>query len=788
MFARSYHSIKKYVLHHKVKSILLFIMLVWYYFSLPKVLFNAPLSTVITANNGELLGAKIATDGQWRFPARDTVPEKFKKCIVLFEDEYFDKHFGFNPIAIAKAFQTNWKSGRVKRGGSTITQQVIRLSRQGNSRSYIEKAKEILLATRLEFRYSKAKILSLYASYAPFGGNVVGLDMASWRYFHKQADALTWAESATLAVLPNAPSLIFPGKNRKRLLAKRNFLLKKLYTKKLIDSTTYQLALAEVVPEKPYPLPQLAPHLLEKINTNYRGTQLKTTIDLGLQKQVNTLVKRHYLQLKQNKVYNMAVLVLDVHTRKVLAYVGNAPTDAKHQKDVDIIDKPRSTGSVLKPILYAALLDNGELLSNTLVPDIPVQFGTYQPKNYDKMYSGATPASLALSRSLNIPAVLLLRRFGLDRFYHYLNACKLKDIKYGANHYGLSVILGGAESNLWDLCKTYAAFSSTINHYNETNGKYYANEFCEPTFFADKTIDYGKETTDKTLLDAGSLWLTYEALTQVNRPLEDMNWKYFDSSQRIAWKTGTSFGNRDAWAIGTTKDYVVGVWAGNADGEGRPGLVGVRSAAPVLFDVFKTLHQSQWFEQPFDAMQEIAVCSKSGYKASEYCDKTAKQWIPLVGTRTKKCPYHQLIHLNNSGTFRVNSSCESVANMQQKSWFVLPPLMAYYYKKKHIDYKVMPPFRLDCSTGEHNTMDFVYPKANARVFLAKDFDGKLQPLVMELSVSQTESTVFWYLDEHYLGSTTTIHTMQITPKPGKHYITVVDTFGNELKQSLIVEE
>jgi len=783
-----FNTIKKYIITNKKKTILIGILLIAYYFALPKNLFDKPTSTVITDKNGVLLGAKIAADGQWRFPAIDTVPQKFKDCILLFEDEYFYKHPGFNPIAIAKAFKTNWNAGRVKRGGSTITQQVIRLSRQGKGRNYIEKLKEIILATRLEFRSSKENILHLYASHAPFGGNVVGLNMASWRYFHKQARELTWSESATLAVLPNAPSLIFPGKNRSRLLAKRNRLLKKLFEANKIDKTTYELALLEELPNKPYALPQIAPHLLEKINSRQRGKYTKTTLDFEVQKQVNSIVKRHYLQLKQNEIYNMAVLVLDVHTRKVVAYVGNTPTDNSHQKDVNIINKPRSTGSVLKPILYAAMLDNGEILPNSLIPDVPSQFGTYQPENYTKEYDGAVPASQALSRSLNVPAVLMLKRFGQDRFYHYLKGCKLADIKYGARHYGLSVILGGAESNLWDLCKTYAAFSGTINHYTEHNARYFTNEFTEPSYYAATKIDFGTLSSEKTLLDAGSLWLTYEALKEVNRPQADRNWKDFSSSQAIAWKTGTSYGNRDAWAIGTTQDYVVGVWVGNADGEGRPGLVGVATAAPVLFEVFETLPSSNWFEQPFDAMQKVLVCKKSGYKASENCEKTKKQWISIIGERTKKCSYHRLIHLDKTATYRVNSSCESVTNIQHKPWFVLPPLMEFYYKKRHIEYKALPPFRLDCVTGENATMAFIYPKPNARVFLPKDFEGKKQELILELSCSQAENQVFWYIDDGYIGTTSAIHTMRVLPDTGVHYITVVDEYGNELRQKLTIEE
>lgn len=777
-----------YIKANKIKSAIVFLLLIAYYFCLPNQLFTDPTATVITSQNNRLLGAQIARDGQWRFPQNDSIPEKFKTCIIAFEDAYFYNHPGFNPVSIFKAFRDNLKSDGNKRGGSTLTQQVIRLSRKGQNRTYFEKAIEIILATRLELRESKDQILAYYASNAPFGGNVVGLDAASWRYFNRDATQLSWAENATLAVLPNAPSLIYPGKNQEQLLKKRNRLLKKLLDNKIIDSLTYQLSIAEGLPQKPYVLPQTAPHLLQKVAQIHLGKRVQTTIDNHLQERVNQLVKTHYNQLKQNDIHNAAVLVLDVKTRKVLAYVGNTPTDKLHQKDVDVIDKPRSTGSILKPFLYAAMLDAGDMLPNTLVADIPTQFGSYNPENYNKTYDGAVPASRALSRSLNVPSVRMLQEFGLNRFYQYLKKLQLKDLSESANYYGLSLILGGAESNLWDLCKSYAALSSTLNHFSESSSEYFQNEFCEPTFINSENIDFGKKTAEKTLFDAASIYLTYESLKEVNRPEGDDNWEFYDGSKQIAWKTGTSFGFRDAWAIGTTKDYVVGVWVGNADGEGRPGLVGVQTAAPILFDVFNLLPNSDWFYKPFDEMQEVSICKKSGHRASPNCDVVEQKFIQVSGLKTKPCPYHILVHLDTSEQFQVNSSCEAISNISHKSWFVLPPLMAYYYKTKNPFYKPLPPFRADCLGENAISMQFIYPNDNNTIFLPKDFGGKTNELILKIAHSKPETTVFWYLNEQFLGSTQNIHEFGIIPKQGKHLITVVDTFGNEAKRWITISE
>jgi penicillin-binding protein 1C len=776
-----------WILKHKIKLTIAVILLTAYYFLLPKKLFNNPTSTVIESAEGELLGAKIADDGQWRFPQNDSVPNKFKECIIQFEDAYFYQHPGFNPVSIAKAFVENFKSDNVKRGGSTLTQQVVRLSLKNPNRTYWEKLKEIILATRLELGYSKDKILALYASNAPFGGNVVGLDMASWRYFGRLPNQLSWAESATLAVLPNAPSLIYPGKNQQKLIEKRNRLLKKLFDEGIIDQLTYELSIQEELPQKPYDIPQTAPHLLQRVANNQNGDKVKTSVKINLQQQINAIVKRHYNELSQNQINNIAVLVLDVKTRKVLAYVGNSPTTKQHQKDVDIINKPRSTGSILKPFLFAAMLDAGEILPNTLIADVPTQIGSYKPENFNKQFDGAVFASEALSRSLNVPAVRMLQSFGLDRFHHYLKKLNLKDIKYDANHYGLSLILGGAESNLWDLSKSYASLASTINHYDETSGKYFTNEFLEPSYLADFQPDFGEISTEKNIFDAGSIYLTFEALNNVNRPEGEENWEFFDTSNKIAWKTGTSFGFRDAWAIGTTKDYLVGVWVGNADGEGRPGLIGISTAAPILFEVFNLLPNSDWFEKPFDELVNIPICSKSGYRANEYCEIKDTVFVQQAGLKTTPCPFHFWVHLDNSETFQVNTSCEILPNMIHKSWFVLPPLMEFYYQKKDPFYKKLPNFRQDCLGDNIATMDFIVPKENTTFYLTKDFDEQQQGVIFKLAHSNPSATVFWYLNNTYIATTKNIHEIEIKPKKGTYKVLALDEFGNEIYRKIQIE-
>ena len=773
-----------FIRKHTKKTIVFVILVIAYYFCLPKQLFNTPTSTVVESRQGNLLGAKIADDGQWRFPVIDSVPSKFEISLLQFEDAYFYDHFGFNPVSMVKAIGANISAGKTVRGGSTITQQVIRLSRK-EQRSYFEKAIELILATRLEFRHSKKDILKLYASHAPFGGNVVGLDVAAWRYFGLQPHQLSWAESATLAVLPNAPSLIYPGKNQQKLLDKRNRLLKKLLTEKYIDSTTYTLALLEELPQKPYQLPKTATHVIEKIAKTHKGERIKSSLDENLQRNVNVIVEKYHQILQENQVHNAAVLVLDVKTREVLSYVGNTQTTIENQKDVDMVQANRSTGSTIKPLLYAAMLDAGELLPNMLIADVPTQISGYKPENFNENYSGAVQAKSALARSLNIPAVRLLQSYGLKKFRDQLDVFELGGLNKSADHYGLTLILGGAESNLWDLCKTYANLASTLNHFNTTSSEYFSGEFVYP-ILKNETLDFGEKSTEKTVFDAASIYLTFEAMKEVNRPEGNESWEFFDSSKEIAWKTGTSFGNKDAWAIGVTTDYAVGVWVGNADGEGRPNTTGVSSAAPILFDVFDVLPKSEWFQKPFDEFVDIDVCIKSGYLATDICPRKTIA-IPNKANYVKSCDYHQMIQLNAERQFRVNSSCADLSTTISESWFSLPPLMEFYYKRTHPVYKSLPPFDKDCENTNAPPMEFIYPKNNGRISLTKNFEGEKNEVILKIAHAKPETKVYWYLDDKFVSQTKDFHEIGVIPDIGKHKITVIDELGNEISLFIHIE-
>ncbi|MBX2925470.1 MAG: penicillin-binding protein 1C [Chitinophagaceae bacterium] len=785
-----YNRIRRLRGRTRIFLLTLLVFLLWFWLCLPDPLFNSPASYVIEASNGDLLGATIAADGQWRFPYNPDVPDKFKACIIAFEDQRFLYHPGVDLLAMARAIRQNIRSSRTVSGGSTITMQVIRLSGK-RKRNVFYKLIESIIAVRLELSYSKKSILALYASHAPFGSNVVGLDAAAWRYYGRSADKLSWGETATLAVLPNAPALVHPGKNRQDLLRKRNLLLDKLLTQKEIDTATCLLSKLEPIPDEPRSLPQWAPHLLQRFKKEARSAashRAQTTIQLSLQKTVAQIVEQHHRFLKGNGINNACALVLDVETGNALAYIGNAyhPGDPDLQSHVDIVTAPRSPGSTLKPLLYACMLSDGMLLPHSLVPDIPTQIGGYTPQNFDRDYDGAVTASSAISRSLNVPAVRMLRDYKYPRFYENLKKTGIATLNRPADHYGLSLILGGCEVTPWDLAGMYAGMARALLHAKKNKGKIPAKEFHAPRYLQNAQAS-STATNHLNFLDAISIWYMFNVMEDVMRPGEEGLWKQFSSSQRVAWKTGTSFGFRDAWAVGVTPRHVIVTWAGNGTGEGRPGLIGVQTAAPILFDIVKALPATGWFEKPGDDIT-VAVCRQSHFRANIDCPDVDSIAAPPNGMNAPLCNYHHIIHLDAAQQYRVTENCVNPSNMIHKSWFILPPTMEWYYAKKHLDYKIPPPFKPGCFAEGRKVMDMVYPEANAKIYVPVELTGEKGKTIFTATHQRPEAKIFWHLDDEFIGSTERFHQMALNPAPGKHFITLVDETGERITRAFEILE
>ncbi len=765
-----------YVLRSRIKwfnrrmyLLCLFSFALWYYDCLPEKLFQDSTSTVLLDNKGQLLGAHISDDEQWRFPECDSVPEKFKTCIIEFEDRRFFDHAGVSIKGMIRAVYQNISTGKRVSGGSTITMQLVRLMRKNPPRTYSEKLLEIVLATRIELSYSKDEILKLYSSHAPFGNNVVGLDAASWRFFGRPSHQLSWSESATLAVLPNAPGLIYPGKNHERLREKRNRLLKRLLDIGKLDELEYETAIMEPLPDRPLALPRLAPHLMNRLISNgKKGLTIHTTLNGQLQDQVNQTLENHMQLLRENKIFNAAVMITSVETGEIIAYVGNSTgSGSEHANRVDCITARRSTGSILKPFLYAKAQESGQITPGMLLVDIPSKFGGFSPKNYAGNFDGLIHADQALSRSLNIPMVHLLNRYGITKFHSDLRDLGFSTLDKPASHYGLSLILGGAEVTLFDLGNVYTRMAQKLQY-----GQSKSISF-DPTVVLQPNLDDLK-------IDRACIYSTFDAMLEVNRPDAENNWQLFSSSQKIAWKTGTSFGFRDAWAVGVTPKYVVSVWVGNADGEGRPGLTGVTAAAPILFDVFNDLPKAKsWFRKPFDRFKEVKICRQSGHRASLHCPESELKSVPKTVLESNGCPYHQLIHLDQSESFRVDSDCEIPDNMVHKPWFIVPASIEKFYRTNHPEYKSLPSYRSNCTSRlNDHSLAIIYPRNNQRVYLPVDLNEQKTHVIFEASCSRASKTLFWHLDDQFYGQTTELHQLKFQPEVGKHKLTIVSEDGN----------
>ncbi len=733
-----------------------------------------------------LLSAAIAPDGQWRFPPIDTLSEKYKKALILFEDEYFRYHPGINPISIFRAVRQNLNAGTIVSGGSTLSMQTVRIAFGNQDRTYLQKVLELFSTLKLELLYSKEEILLHYANNAPFGGNIVGISAASYRYFGRPTSELSWAEACMLAILPNNPGSIFPGKNAEILLSKRNKLLEKIHSRGLITDDELFLSQKESLPKSIKPLPSHAYHLLYRsIEEGHGGKTVKSTLDARLQIRATRKVEEYSRIMAGNQIHNAAAVIVEIGSGNVLAYVGNSQNPGSHGQHVDIVNSLRSPGSLLKPFLYTSALDEGLIAPSQLLPDIPLFYNGFAPRNFDKKFHGAVKADEALASSLNVPFVFLLKEYGYERFYEKLRQIGFKNLTKSAGHYGLSIVLGGGETTLWEVSGVYASLVRANHRFQDRpfNSGYAEADYHSLNYLADQSQLETTLQSDGHFRE-GSIRFMLEALKQVQRPDEETGWEWFGSSDGISWKTGTSFGLRDAWAIGMNDTYLVGVWLGNADGEGRPGLTGVRTAAPLMFDLFELVGGEEDLQEPGGIEKQI--CNKSGMIASRNCEEQVTQLVPFYFSE-KTCRHHELVHLDQRQKYMVNSSCYEVSKLVTISWFVLPPVQAWYFRMYHPDYQSLPRWLPGCEhSSTKKPLALIYPAQYSKVKIPLEQDGKKGRAIFEAAHQNARSVVYWHLDADYLGSTQGAHQMDVWAEKGTHTITLIDEEGNEIVQAFEV--
>jgi penicillin-binding protein 1C len=719
-------------------------------------------STLIFDKENQLLRVFLAEDDQVRFPPPEGhLPEKYQACLLNYEDRRYFYHPGVDPVSLVGAVITNMKSGTRIRGGSTLTMQVARLSNP-KERTYWNKLREMWIALRLNCHFSKNRILHEYAAHVPMGGNIVGIEAASYAYYGKSWNSLTWAEAALFVVLPNSPSQINPKKSRTRLIEKRNQLLRMMYKRRTIDSTTCVLSSQEPLPDGTL-LPFKAPHFTQNLKETRSEYRLQTTLDSRIQQGSEVLAAEHHAVLRNLGVANLAVLIAETQTGKIRAYIGSQSFRDSLNGQVDGVRAFRSTGSLLKPFLVALTLDRGPYTMQSVLQDVPTFYGTFAPQNASKHFSGLATLHQMLLHSLNVPAIRLLNWYGLEDFYSFLKSAGLRGLFRTANEYGLPLILGGAEASLTELVQCYLALGNL--------GK--------PVLLT--AIEDNQTNSDSPLFSHGAAWLVLNTLNQLSRPGVEYYWHYFNHQVPVAWKTGTSYGQKDGWAIGVNRQWTIGVWVGNFTGEGNASISGAKSAAPLLFDLFNRWtdqNQPMWFDEPENDLVEISCCRQSGYPAGPDCAETILLKRPVNAYMPGQCPYHERYWIDRKTGRAVCSLCWQETDTIRVARYIVPPAVRDQLEKQGVPVDTIPTHLETCPVfHDKNRLEIIYPLNNIKVFIPRDLDGVHEKVVFKVKHQQTHARCFWFLNGRFLDETAENHTLAADLDPGTYRLTVQDQEG-----------
>jgi penicillin-binding protein 1C len=755
----------KYLLSFSIITLLL-----WALIPLPNS--KPAYSKVLYSKEGILLAATISEQQQWCFPMDEDIPAQLAKCIIIYEDEYMAYHPGVNPIAAAKAWYANFKAGKTKRGASTLAMQVMRMKNRHATRNWYNKIKETFGAVKYSLLTRDKIILREWCEIAPFGGNTIGIKAAALRYFQRSIEKLSWSEYALLAVMPNGPSSANLTKNRAVLKAKRDFLLKKLYRKGYFDASELALFIDEDLPVEAKAIPQFAYHALLFLAKKYPDQNIfRSTIPYDLQVKIQDLLERESTFLKVDDIRNLAAIVIDIQTNQLVAYQGNVKNADGKFSYVDVLQAPRSYGSLLKPLLYAQTLETNQMLPNEMIADIPTSIGDFQPENFDKKYRGAVPFEDMLIQSLNVPAVRVLNTVGLQSFYDLIKRLDIAYLNKGSEHYGLSIILGGGESSLWDMCRVYKGFAQNYSGHS--------NPFSAVQCLSTSEIQTSKISYK---FSAATMDHLINAMSDLTRPREEKSWNYFETDYKIAWKTGTSYGHKDAWALGFNGKYMVGVWVGNEGGEGRFDLTGISKAAPVMFKLFNVLPGNQWFSRPptYSKKEIISICNESGKLAGPLCKKRQKLVTEYTSLKYQPCNYHQEVMFNEKGLAIAENCAQAMA--YKDTIFVLPSYMEYYYREAHREYKGLPLYDADCLPQISAACKIIYPQDNLKIFLPKEQIDQQNKLVVKAYHRDKDAKLFWFLDDEFVRTTESVpHEILLKVAKGSHTLTITDQKGNQDK-------
>jgi penicillin-binding protein 1C len=733
---------------------------------------NVEYATIITDKNGEVINAFLTRDQKWRMKTElNEISPLLRKTILVKEDKYFYYHPGVNPLAVARAAFKNIIRMKRTSGASTISMQVARML-EARKRNFGSKLIEMFHALQLEWKYSKSEILQLYLNLVPYGGNIEGVKAASLLYFNKNPDHLSLAEITALSIIPNRPSSLVMGKNNELIIQERNRWLKKFARDNVFTTKEIEDALAEPLVAARNTVPHYAPHLSSKLSRQ-GGYYYKTHLDLNTQLKTEKIVEDYIRTQKLRNINNAAVMIIDNKTHRVITYVGSAGfADTTDGGQVNGAAAVRQPGSTLKPLLYALCMDEGLLTPKMVMNDVAVSYDGYAPENYDQKYNGYVTMEYALEHSLNIPAVKALRLLGKDRMIQKLSACNFLQIQKDRNKLGLSMILGGCGTTLEELTGLFSSF---------------ANEgvYIPPSYF--RSDRDGQTGVKKNIVSPEATFMINEILSKVNRPDFPLNWQATERMPKIAWKTGTSYGRRDAWSIGYNKNYTVGVWVGNFSGIGVADLSGANTATPLLFKIFNTIDydsDEQWFTQPKDCETRV-VCSETGLLPADHCrNKVMDYFIPMISPTTP-CSNIQEVLLSANEKISYCKNCVPESGFKKKTFKITEPEMQAWFEENKIAYSKVPPHNPECEIiFKGNAPSITSPANGSEYFISKK---NREPLQLTCKTATDVSRVYWYINNKFYKACAPGEKQFFIPDEGPVKISCTDDKGRNRDIKILVK-
>jgi penicillin-binding protein 1C len=735
--------------------IVLFFLLNWI-FPLPD---KIEYSTIITDDKGEVVNSFLTKDQKWRMKTElDEISPLLQKTIIAKEDRHFYSHPGVNPLAVIRAIFSNIFHMRRMSGASTITMQVAKMLEPGK-RNMWSKMREMFRAFQLELKYSKKEILQLYLNLVPYGGNIEGVKAASLLYFKKNPDHLSLAEITSLSIIPNKPGVMIPGRNNEFIVKERNRWLEKFAGRNVFTQKEIEDALAEPLNATRGIVPHYIPHLSYKLKRK-GGDIIKTNINLNTQLKTEKLVEDYIRTQRLRNIKNAAVVIIDNKTHKVITYVGSSNFfDTTDGGQVNGANAVRQPGSTLKPLLYAMCFDEGLLTPKTIMTDVAVNYEGYAPENYDEKFNGYVTVEYALEHSLNIPAVKGLKMLGHEKMIQKLSNCNFKQIQKDRRKLGLSLILGGCGTTLEELTGLFSSFAN--------DGTYIEPSFTQNDRVPDKT----------TIISPAANYMINEILSKINRPDFPLNWTATERMPKIAWKTGTSFGKKDAWSIGYNKNYTVGIWTGNFSGVGAADLSGANIATPLLFKIFNTIDydsDEEWFTQPKDC-DIRQVCSETGLAPYEHCTSLVTDYfIPLISS-TKVCSNWQETMISPDEKISYCKTCAPETGYKKKWFKTIEPDMQAWFEDNRIAYQKIPAHNPACELIFKGAAPSITSPVNGTEYLINKKDP--EPLQLTCKTANDVNKVYWYINNKFYKSSNAGEKQFFIPEEGPVKISCTDDKG-----------